>query len=298
MPALGALAACGSDQSGDAPGDTLPPTSESPSDPPGTGAPTSEPSDTVVDSPLDEESDGEPDAASTVVFEYGIYGGFTTRDVAFQRSPLLLVSSDGLLITPAAVPAIYPGPLLPQHTVQTISPAGIDALISAAREAGLLTDVTYGSDGNIADAGTATVRISVDGVTYSHEAYALGIGAGPRGGSESSPERQALSDFLERLAVPESVIGAEHLGAAEPYQPAAYQISAEPAGDLTFDDIEPTIVEWDVATVSLADAAGCVEVARADIGDLLDTATQLTFFRENNVEYILMARPALANRVC
>ena len=113
-PTLTLLAACGSDDVA-APGAPLPSVSDTPS-----------PS---------------VDDAQDFRLEFGYYGGFTTREVSFQMQPSLLVA-DGRVFTPGAVAAIYPGPLLPVDIVRTVTPAGVDALVDAVRDAGMLTDVT------------------------------------------------------------------------------------------------------------------------------------------------------------
>lgn len=282
-PAAAVLAACGSDDAG-APaqtGDPLPPV---------TGV-------TTVPTTLPD-----PDQPVTAMLEFGYYGGFTTRDVAFQQQPQVLLTSDGRLITPAPTIAIYPGPLVPPANVQTITQEGIDRLLDAARDAGLFADVTYPEHAHVADASTATLRITVDGETYVHEAYALGIDEsldelqpeGDRPGAASG-----LEEFVELLGDIPALVGADALGPAEPYRPEAYQLSAVPAGDLSGYELEPTVVEWPTDTgMILADAADCTEVDAAQVGELLEGADQLTFFAEDGVTYQVLARPAYPSRSC
>ena len=270
-PTLTLLAACGSDDVA-APGAPLPSVSDTPSP--------------------------NVDAAQDFRLEFGYYGGFTTREVSFQMQPSLLVA-DGRVFTPGAVAAIYPGPLLPVDIVRTVTPAGVDALVDAVRDAGMLTDVTYTAPQNIADAGTATLVIDAGDQRYRHEAYALGAGGLPGEAPEDTPERQAFAAFAEQLTDVVELVGAENLGPEEPFTPEAYQLIAFPAGDLSGYDIEPTLVDWPTSTgVVLSDLTDCVEVARDDIGDLFDAATQLTFFVEDGRTYSVIARPAYPGRTC
>ena len=136
-----------------------------------------------------------PSGADDVVFEYSEVGGFVPRSVAFQSPPVILISGDGRVFTPGAQIAIYPGPILPAIQVQTISELGIQRLLAAADEAGLYADIDYSADLNVADASTAMVTINVDGETWVHEAYALGIGAVPGQDDEAdvAAERAALA---------------------------------------------------------------------------------------------------------
>lgn len=289
VPALSLLAACGSDASRDS----------------------LQTSDTTAEAPVETSADTstEPVAAPPVtdviaapssdepVLSYTTPGGFMTREFVFQDPPIALLTHDGTLIGSPVSPAVFPGPLLQRHEAQTVSPAGIEALLSAADAAGLFADVDYTSDDGllIADASTSVLTITAAGTTYTHEAYALGIG-----GTESTPERQALLDFLTALQTdPASIMGAENLGASSAYEPTAYQLIATPVDDLSGFDPAPTVDSWPPESgIELAAATECVESDRSVVGDVLGTATQLTFFSENDVVYQVTARPAYPGRSC
>lgn len=271
-PALVLLAACGSDD---------------------VAAPTALPS-------VPNSSPPPNDAESRADFslEFGYYGGFTTREVAFQMQPSVLVTSTGDVITPGATTAIYPGPLLPVDIVRSITPAGVDRIIDAARQAGMFADVAYETNPHIADAGTATLRIELDGMTYEHEAYALGAGGPPGDSAEESPERQAFADFAELLSDLPALVGSENLGPERPYEPESYQLIAFPVDDPT-SDIEPTFVDWPESTgITLAELTECTEVPREAVGDLFASATQLTYFVESGVAYSVVPRPSYPGRSC
>lgn len=268
-PALILLAACGSD-------DVAAPSTQLPSVP--------------------AADDGQPSSFS---LEFGYYGGFTTREVAFQRQPNVLVTAAGEVISPGATTAIYPGPLLPVDFVQSITPTGVERIIDAARAAGMFADVTYEANQQIADASTATLRIELDGTTYLHQAYALGAGGLPGETDAESPERQAFADFAESLSDLPSLVGAENLGPERPYEPESYQLIAVPVNDVSGGDIEPTIVDWPPSTgIALADLAECTEVPRAAVHDLFADATQLTYFVDAGVTYSVIPRPAYPGRTC
>ena len=199
-----------------------------------------------------------PTGADEVVIEYAEVGGFVPREVAFQQTPNLLISGDGRAFSPGAQIEIYPGPLLPAVQVQAITEEGIQTILAAADEAGLLADVEYEAPTNIADASTAQVTISVNGETYVHEAYALGIASPDGSGEETTPQRQALADFVAQLSDLTTLVGADNLGETSLYEPEFYAIEAVVVDDLTAyggDGIEPTVVEWPAdVTVRLADA--------------------------------------------
>ncbi len=282
VAALG-IAACGSDSESPAADDSLPP---------------------AAGDSLPPVADGfeHPTGEDDVVVEYAEVGGFVPREFAFQQTPNVLVSGDGRVFGPGAQIAIYPGPLLPAVQVQPITEEGIQAILAAADAAGLLQPVEYEQPTNIADASTARVTINVDGETYVHEAYALGLALPGQEGEESTPERQALADFIAQLNDLSSLAGADELGEQTIFDPAQYGIEALVIDDLSAfgsDGIEPTVVDWPAdVSVRLADASTCTIVPAAEVGETLAAANQLTFFEDGGVTYQVLAKPILPGTDC
>lgn len=243
-----------------------------------------------------------PTGADDIVIEYAQVGGFVPREYAFQQTPNLLISGDSRVFSPGAQIAIYPAPLLPAVQVQSITEEGIQTVLAAADEAGLLASVDYEAPTNIADASTAQLTISVNGETFVHEAYALGMASPDGSGEETSPERQALADFVAQLSDLPALVGADNLGDTSLYEPESYAIEAVVIDDLTAygsDGIEPTVVDWPAdITVRLADATTCTEVSASEVGATLVAANQLTFFSDAGVTYQLLARPVLPGHSC
>ena len=266
------------------------------SDGEGTSSPSSD--STLPAVATSEPADGysHPTGADDVVVSYAELGGFTTREYAFRQPPSVLIAGDGRLFSPGAQIEIYPGPLLPAVQVQPIAEADIQRILAAADEAGLLADVDYTTDTNIADATTAAVTISANGETWVHEAYALSID-GPDT-TDPMPERQALSEFISLLRS----IGGESIGEATLFGSTEYEIQAIVVDDLSAygtDGIEPTVEEWPAdVSVRLADAAECTVVPASEVGDVLTGANELTFFDDSGVVYQLFARPALPGSKC
>ncbi len=274
VAALG-FAACGSDSESPAADDSLPP---------------------VVDG--FEHPTGDDD----VVIEYAEVGGFLPREFAFQQTPNILVSGDGRVFGPGAQITIYPGPLLPAVQVQPITGAGIQAILAAAEEAGLFQDIDYEQPTNIADASTARVTINVNGETYVHEAYALGLAMPEEPGQETAPERQALAAFIAELNDLTTLVGAEELGEQTLFEASEYGIEALVVDDLSVygsDGIEPTVTEWPAGvSVRLADATACTVVSADEVGEVLTAANQLTFFDDAGVTYQVLAKPILPGTDC
>ncbi|MGB0113291.1 MAG: hypothetical protein WBP59_08745 [Ilumatobacteraceae bacterium] len=264
------------------------------------GTPQSDDTLPDVDVPGDGDGYVHPTGADEVVIQYSNVGGFVPREFAFQQTPNLLISGDGEAFSPGAQIEIYPGPLLPAIQVQSITEAGIQEILAAADAAGLFADIDYESPTNIADASTAQLTISVDGETYVHEAYALGLGT-PAEAGELLPERQALAEFLVQLGDLPTLVGEENLGELSLFEAEAYAVESVVVDDLAAygTEIEPTVVEWpSSASVRLADASTCTLVSATDVGSTLQAANQLTFFTDDGITYQVLARPVLPGDTC
>jgi hypothetical protein len=234
-----------------------------------------------------------PTGADDVVLRYGYEGGFVAPGTLFISTPTLMVTGAGRVIEPGAVPAIYPGPLLPALFERSITPAGIDALLTAAQKAGMLAsppDYQLPDGIGIADAPDTVLTINANNTQYLHRAYALGMADDPG----STPARSALSGFLATLGDLASVVGAEHLGASAPLVADRYRFQAIPVDPASFTDPAPTLVAWPAGTgVALKDVTAelgrCATVDAAAVGDLFASANQLTLFQEDGATYQLSA---------
>ena len=238
-----------------------------------------------------------PTGADEVVVEIAYEGGFMPAEAVFTQLPVLLVAGDGRQYVQGPQIAIYPGPLLPNVQVTDIGEDGIQSLLDLAAEHGLLTEREYESPDHIADAPDTVVTIHANGETYTHRAYALGIGGAPDETAESG-DRADLQAFVD--AATADTIGGDPTGGGEQsFEPETYLVRATPVDDLSAYEVEPTVVDWpaDVSLV-LAEAGECAEVPAAEVIDLFRDATQLTFFVEDDVTYQLSVKPRLPGGGC
>ncbi|MAT04343.1 MAG: hypothetical protein CL424_04785 [Acidimicrobiaceae bacterium] len=292
------LAACGDDTepAADEPIDTVTETTT------GTTADTTEPEPSTTpatsapDAPTTPPTSGadagyeHPTSADEVVVSIAYEGGFMTREATFSQLPSLLVTGDAREFSLGPQIAIFPGPLLPNVQVADIGEEGIQELLALADEHGLLQQREYESPTNVADASDTVVTISVNGETYEHRAYALGIGGGP-GATDETGDRAELQAFVDAA----TMFGETE---TEAYEADTYLVRSFPIDDLTGYDVEPTVLEWPVDGVDLAAASDCLEMPAADVGSVFADANQLTFFEQDAVTYQLAVKPQLPGDSC
>jgi hypothetical protein len=276
---LAPLAACGDDSgSSSPPADSIAP--------PATTAPPTVPPTTV--SAGYEHPDGADDVVVSITFE----GGFVPVETIFTQLPSLLVTGDGRQFSLGPVPAIYPGPLLPNVQVADIGEDGVQSLLTLADEHGLLQAREYEGPTNIADASDTVVTIDANGEMFVHRAYALGLDDGFGEGTGDTDEARA--DLLAFVEAASAMGGVE----TAPFEPSTYLVRSFPVDDLTGYEIEPTVVEWPLTDVALADADDCVAIDAASVSEMFADANQLTFYEQDGVTYQLGVKPQLPGDSC
>ena len=238
----------------------------------------------------------------TVAIRVDAEGGFVTAGLNLSRLPLVLVTVDGRVITQGPQDAMYPGPLLPNLQVRTLTPAVLADLLHRADADGLLDDATY-AGGPMADATTTVLRITVDGVTFTQSAYALyesldATGVEQPTGAPDAAARAAMRWFIDALTglPPDAYTGPSAAYVADGLRVYASDYVPDPAADWQ-------AVEWpleDLATAGerAGDGLGirCQVVSGEDLSTvfpLLDGANSATPFRSGGVDSSLIVRPLL-----
>ncbi|QGG94519.1 hypothetical protein [Actinomarinicola tropica] len=258
-----------------------------------------------------DDGDGSTDGPGEPVLLVDLVGAFTTVETSFQGVPMIAVYEDGTVIQPGAQILIYPGPALPAVMRSQVDAATVDAIVEAARAAGLdQPDLDYGQP-PIADAGDTVVTVTIDGETYEHRATALGVDALPEPGLEGdavdppldaagdlTPEQQenraALRDLISEV---NGLVGEGTVEEAEPFDADRYRLLVRPASEMGVEpDMDPAPpVEWTVEGVELS-RADCLPVegdAVQDLVALLTDADALTRFTSGGEEWAVVARPVL-----
>ncbi len=169
----------------------------------------------------------------------------------FANLPVLVVTTDGRVLTQGAVREIYPGPLVAPIVERPISPKGVAALLEAANGAGILRpDADYTGGVMPPGAAAARLQIVVDGVMY--DLVGDASAALPCPTPEACPGAvpgtpAAFARFWYQLLDLAGWLESE-LGAEQPYVPASYAVIVGPPPEAW---AMATPVVWPVADPAL-----------------------------------------------
>lgn len=248
----------------------------------------------------------DPVDPNTPIFRVGWEGGFVRPEAILGRLPIVVVYADGRVITQGPVPAVYPGPLMPNLQERTLSPDALARLIELARDKNLLRTVHYDYPG-IADAPDTVLEIELDGTSYRVSAYALaeaGVDGADMGLDQASIDgRAALRAFIDALT---GIPNSDFTDREHPYVPAGLRLYAGKAVIVPNSELpgEQPAVDWplgDLATAGAAVDNGALDV-RCQVVEgedleailpLLESANGLQTFRSEGELYSLTVRPLL-----
>jgi hypothetical protein len=265
-------------------------------DDPGSGGGTGASGTTGIEHPTD---------ANDLILGVAYEGGFVAYEYTLGTTPFWSLFGDGTLIVPGPQIEIYPGPALPNLTATPVSEDGVQAILQAARDAGLMDgDANYG-DMCIADAANTVFTTTADGSTSVVSAYALDVGepTGTCGGGKDAEARAKLVAFQAKLTDLASWLPAGSLGTEAPYDPTEMRVYVLPyQGD---PELPQDPIAWPLATSldgfgeAVANAPSetrCGVVTGEDLTTLLaaaQDANALTPWTSGGTEYHLIFRPLL-----
>ena len=216
-------------------------------------------------------------------------------EAQFAWLPYALIAADGVVVTQGAVPAIFPGPLVPPLFGAKLSETGFDQIVERARALGLLDGTGDFKPPNPMPGGlTGMVELTVDGalreLTGDPNANIECITT-PCDAAPGTPE--AFGSFWRELGDLRSVVGDE-LGAETAYRPEGYAllIGVTPPDDAGLD---PQVLPWPLDTplaetgvpIGDADLPRCATVEGEDAATLeasFAAANQLTQWVDAGVD--------------
>jgi hypothetical protein len=279
-----------------------------PTDSTGSRPPTSVPSNPPSANPTG-SSIAHPTAPTDLVIRYEEVGGFVAPQALVTRYPVVSIYGDGAVITEGPIPAIFPGPVLPNLQVGTVTEAGLQRLLTIARGDGLFgPDASYDAT-NVADASTARFTVVADGARHRMSAYGLGMTDDPSADPAAAAARAKLRDFSNALGDLATAVGQDNVGRETGYAWDRLAVFVQPGAP---DPGDPALarppIAWPIATPlatfgdPLPTGGGdmrCGTVSGADVQalrTLLDHATDITGWTSGGATYSLTFHPLLPDQ--
>ncbi|PRY67297.1 hypothetical protein B0I08_107193 [Glaciihabitans tibetensis] len=230
-----------------------------------------------------------PTAADELAFRLDVTPSSPQPPDAGFRMPELSVYGDGLVVRSAPDIASTVTRAWPVTTQQRLSPAGIDRLLNAARDAGLAAPTDFGTP-NVMDA-PATIFTVPGRVTT---VVLVDDGAASLDSSQRAPYER-LQTFTDRLADLDAWLG-DDLTAAEPYSYTQVAVSARAADSRAMQSVKPWPLD-DLAYAGVPHGSGrCVIVAGDQLDAIEDVATDAaasTRWLSADARFHLTFRPLL-----
>ncbi|GAA0503064.1 hypothetical protein Ade02nite_36380 [Paractinoplanes deccanensis] len=221
-------------------------------------------------------------------------GGFVPPDRTVGGLPAVSVYADGRVITDGPVPAIYPGPALPNVQVTQISPEQVQQLTQQGLDAGVRNGTDFGRP-NVADA--PTTRVTVRGPEGTHtvavEALRESQANDPMLTKPQREARSKLASYVDKLT--------GITGTTVAYEPKELAVLARPYTEQGNAEPKSPEVAWPGPALpgrylNEAFKIGCLTVT----GDQMDTvlaaareANAMTPWTDGGKKYAITFRPLL-----
>jgi len=239
-----------------------------------------------------------------LVLQWGYEGGFTPPEFQLTNLPSFSLYGDGTVVRPGPQIEIYPGPALPALESFVVEPAGVEAIVQAAFDAGLDTvdDLTDLGSVGIADAADTVFTLRAGGVDRTVRIYALSeIGGRPPGMDlDEHRAREALIALVDRLNSLEDWLPEGSVGPAIAHETHGSRVHVSEYRNEA--DLPQRPVPWPLAA-PLAGAGSdagtgfrCLAVTGDDwsqLEPLAQAANQLTPWVDGGERYALAFRPLL-----
>jgi hypothetical protein len=233
-----------------------------------------------------------PEGPARMLLMVSNEGGFLPLEVALNQAPSFTLLTDGTLIFQGAIPAIFPGPLLPNMQQVKLASDQMDDIQVLIDAIGLpnMTDYVNNDAANfVADAGT-TVATYLDnaGVSHRMSVYALGI-------------QEQMPDELGNLVLlTEKLDTFTYEGpAGEPYLSDRFIVRVLEGGsfDPQFEDVRPWEFTFEPGPVPIQMPDIPCQVlegeAATDARALLSDATQVTQWEHATGTFTVLGRDLL-----
>lgn len=266
-------------------------------------------------------------AGPTILVRVEYVGGFVTPESALTRTPVYQLTDDGVEVAQGVQILIYPPPALPALSAATLTEAGIDAVLSAARTAGLAGEDARYVNEVVTDLPSHVITVTVDGRTTVTTTYGLDQ-LDPTVTGDLAAARDRIAVFLATVTNPPSLRPNGQLAAPESgyvferLQFSAIPVAVFPAAanvdPLAVQDDSARAVTWPLATriaalgIPLEEAVGgegyagifpgarVATISGTDLAAVLphaEGANQLTRWVSDGADWIVLLRPLLPGEV-
>jgi len=250
-----------------------------------------------------------PTGADDLVIRLRYVGGFAPPAAHVLDIPVISIYGDGTVIVPGAVPAIYPGPALPNLQKATITSAGMQILLQAAGDAGLFGPDAHYDMGGIMDASSSEFTVNTEGQIHTISAYALFESGGrdpqnPGADPAVTEARAKLLIFQNQLGSLEALLGPE-VGDATPYVSEALQLLVRDGAPIDEQALGQAPIAWPLDTplatfgktmAALIEGERCGVVSGGDVDLLMpffERANTLTPWTDDGAPFGIAVRPLL-----
>ncbi|MET0425363.1 MAG: hypothetical protein ABW046_15880 [Actinoplanes sp.] len=238
-------------------------------------------------------------AAGDLVLRADSFGGFVPPEQVVGAIPSVSVYGDGRVITEGPVPAIYPGPALPNLQVQQITPELVRQLVQEGQTAGVRTGADFGRP-NVADAPSTRVTVLTGNGPQSVTVEALNEGRpdDPMLTPDQQTARTKLAAYVKKL---QDLPTAEGMPHPKPYEAQQVAVLARPWSKPGNDLPRPDTKAWPGPALpgpvlNQNIGIGCVLVSGAEQATVLTAAAKanaLTSWTQGGQKWAITFRPLL-----
>lgn len=253
---------------------------------------------TDAGAPAPDPSAASPQSGDELVARVESYGGFVPPDRTIGTLPAVSVYADGRVITEGPVPAIYPGPAMPNIQVLTLD---ADQLQQVVKEgAATVKPGTDFGQPNVADAPTTRVTVKTGQDVQSVSVVALNEAQAkdPMLTDTQQDARAKLAAYVKKLRDLGSGDGDT---ASKPYEPESLAVLARPWTKQSGGEPAQAEAAWPGPALpgdylNPALKIGCVLVTGAELDTVTAAAkkaNQMTPWTADGQKYLISFRPLL-----
>lgn len=241
-----------------------------------------------------------PTGSDELVLRWEYAGGFVPVEYMLGRIPSWSLYGDGRVIVEGPQIEIYPGPALPNLLAFRLTEEAVQAILAAARDAGLMEGDARYPQPCVADAPTTVFTVTAEGRTSVVSAEALDFDTSCPGADEEA--RAALAGFQRKLGDLASWLPEGSIGAEEPYVAAEIRLFVLPYQAQPDLPQEPMLWPLEAPLRSFGEPFPSLEGARCgvvsgndleELRPLFERANQLTPWESDGESYRLILRPLL-----